>query len=819
MTTSSILQKLDILEYQEELTDVTSLAEGLVQLQHRRYPHLVPMYRTVHRTVPRKMTFRAIRWVNPKRMFPGAGLSEQEMRDMTPEEREKLIVDLNTYREEAFVIHNRYNQMIWMIERGQKPYFIPYANIPEDRWMTMQDYMDRAERLKDGTKTWEHALDVQADTLRRVLREEDSKKLDDIEGLWIGPDGEARAPLFMDIKQKRGQVPMRRERTIKGPDGNVRLKVVPKAFPRLFLAVHPDEVREGEKNRLPPEGQWLDAGRVHDSQRDLAAQVGDAGFHLLRLPKAPFRLGTAVRDHLRQNGQFISAPAGRGEHPVQLFFDNVPENAVKNRRWQRVSQPERGGRHATGAPFSGPEGRHQRPESLSSNRVSQAERDAEEDRRAASAARRLRAVPQNRAERLAQERIEQQRQNRLRQRQQEPDPQAQEERERDIAENLQPGERPPRPGENVAEARARRAEREQQKVAENAVRQQRQAARREEQRREAQRVYDAMAQRDGMPRSDQLAASEEIAKARADLLTEVGAEEYRFSKPSKDPLRKRNPGEDIFESAKFTGQGGIRGEKNFTVMMDGKKWIYKVQSGDSRGEAFAFALDRAMGLNVMPAVHMKYFGMKALQKGFENAGIDLAGKDKSAIEQGEQGGGHLMEFCDDCSMPGSAEGDATLKKMMGTEEGRASFMGLTMLDFMTGNHDRHGANWLVHKDGSIVAIDNALDNISRDHKTMGTFRAGSRGGIGGVRHGQDWSDVGARAGLTRDQVKGEVGVFFDKAFANPALIEKAAKGVNATFGDQMTGLAADPQKLTAMRDKFVEHCLDNMNTILGNLGI
>ena len=179
MSVPSILEKLNTLEYQTQVSDITGLAEGLVQLQHRKYPHLVPMYRTVHRTKPRKTVFRAIRWVNPKRMFPGAGLSEQEMRDMTPEEREALIVKLNTYREEAHVIHNRYNQMIWMIERGQKPYHIPYANIPEDRWMTMQDYMDRAERLKDGTVEWERTLDTQADQLRRILREEDDKKLDE----------------------------------------------------------------------------------------------------------------------------------------------------------------------------------------------------------------------------------------------------------------------------------------------------------------------------------------------------------------------------------------------------------------------------------------------------------------------------------------------------------------------------------------------------------------------------------------------------------------------------------------------------------------
>jgi hypothetical protein len=659
--------------------------------------------------------------------------------------------------------------------------------------MTMQDYMDRAERLKDGTKDWEHSLDVQADTLRRVLREEDDKKLDDIDGLWVGPDGEARAPMFMDIKQKRGQVPMRRERTIKGPDGNIRLKVVPKAFPRLFIAVHPDEVREGEKNRLPPEGQYLNPERVQESQRELADAVGDAGFLLLRMPKVPFQLGTADRKHLRDNGQFISAPAGRGNHPVQMFFDNVPADAVANRRWNRVSQPERGGRHAEGAPHSGPAGAHQRPAERDPV-AEQAERDAEEDRKAVQAARDRRRGPRDQVNQEA-ERIK-------------------EAREKDIADNLQPGERPPGLGERVSEARKRRADRDQQKAERDAVRRQRNQERHAQQAAEAQRVYDAMQQRDGMPSSEQLAASDGIAKARADLLNEIGAEEYRFSKPIKDPLRKRNPGEDIFESAEFTDKGGIRGDKNFTVMMDGKKWIYKVQGGDSRGEAVAFALDRAMGLNVMPAVHMKYFGMKALQKGFENAGIDLAGKDRSALEQGAIGGGHLMEYCDDCVPPGSVEGEAIFKNMMGTEEGRASFMGLNMLDFMTGNHDRHGGNWLIHKNGSVVAIDNALDNISKNHNTVGTFHAGRGGGIGGIRR-ENW---GNPTGVTRDQIKGEAGALFDKAFANPELIEKAAKGVNATFGQQMADLA-DPQKMDAMRNRWVDQIMDNMMVVLSNFQI
>ena len=122
MSVTTILEKIDTLSLQNEIADVSQLAQGLLELQHRRFPHLVPMYRTVHRTVPRRKVFRAIRWVNPKRMFPGAGLTKEEMMKMSTEDLKKLAVTLNTYREEAHVIHNRYNQMICLIERGQSTY-------------------------------------------------------------------------------------------------------------------------------------------------------------------------------------------------------------------------------------------------------------------------------------------------------------------------------------------------------------------------------------------------------------------------------------------------------------------------------------------------------------------------------------------------------------------------------------------------------------------------------------------------------------------------------------------------------------------------
>ena len=104
---SSIIEKIDNLSYVTEIGEVSSLAEELLQLQqgrqgrgqnidvvqargHARYPHLVPMYRTVHRKVPRPMVLRAIRWVNPKRMMPGALLTKEEMMAMSPEELKKI---------------------------------------------------------------------------------------------------------------------------------------------------------------------------------------------------------------------------------------------------------------------------------------------------------------------------------------------------------------------------------------------------------------------------------------------------------------------------------------------------------------------------------------------------------------------------------------------------------------------------------------------------------------------------------------------------------------------------------------------------------
>ena len=339
MTTPvKVTNKIDDFAIEISIADISSLTKGLLQLQHARYPHLVPMYRTVHRTKPRAMVLSAIRWVNPNRMFPGAGKTRAEMEGMSSDDLEKLIVDLNGYRGEAHVIHNRYNQMIDLINMGELPYFIPYAGFKQDKWEMLQEYMDRAQRLKDGTEEWENVLDHQALEIRNILLKRegaDKRRLDDIEGLWVDAKGEAAAPNFMDVKKgKEKKIALRANRI--SADGK-RVKHRQKIYVRRFIAVDPQEQRPGEVMRLPAGGQVRRPGRDNPTARKIFDEHGGAAEHLVRMPRG-WAQGTD-NPELREKGNMITMPPGRKD-PRILTFAELDFDAVANRREARWTQPD-----------------------------------------------------------------------------------------------------------------------------------------------------------------------------------------------------------------------------------------------------------------------------------------------------------------------------------------------------------------------------------------------------------------------------------------------------------------------------------------------
>jgi len=173
--------------------------------------HLVPMYRTVHRRIPRELILRAIRWVNPANFFkattgqPITELSDDDWRAMDRDELVKNIATLNEYREESLVIANRYDQMISLIEEGKTPYAVLWDD--PDKWMTLDDRMDRAQDLKQGTANWEREIDKTALRLRKIFGEE-KFNTEDGEKSHFGmidelfDEDKGRIPFFKDLTKK-----------------------------------------------------------------------------------------------------------------------------------------------------------------------------------------------------------------------------------------------------------------------------------------------------------------------------------------------------------------------------------------------------------------------------------------------------------------------------------------------------------------------------------------------------------------------------------------------------------------------------------------
>lgn len=160
--------------------------------------------------------------------------ASKDFDEMNDEEIKKAIVKLNEYRKEALAISNRYDQMISLIERGQLPYRIMW---PENKWMTLEQRLDRAERLKKGTSNWEKKIDAQAIVMRKAMLEK-GIRLEDVEELW------EPIPAFKDPKKKYR--PLRTTRFPERPESVPEASEVEDRGEKFRLPA-PEEFREGEE--------------------------------------------------------------------------------------------------------------------------------------------------------------------------------------------------------------------------------------------------------------------------------------------------------------------------------------------------------------------------------------------------------------------------------------------------------------------------------------------------------------------------------------------------------------------------------------------
>ena len=741
-----LVRKLDDFEVNDSISELAFLTNSLLQLQHARYPHLVPMYRTVHRKIPRPMVFRAIRWVNPKRMFPGAGQTKEEMSKMSSEELAELIVKLNDYRGEAHVIHNRYNEMLDMIEMGELPYYIPYAGFKQDKWTMLQEYKDRALRLKDGTEDWENTLDQQAADIRSILlnREgkdldgnDDSKwdkmRLDDIDGLWMDANGNPAAPNFYNPKKGRGKKQFIRKLR------NGQLIDPPKVYARRYIAVPTAEVRKGEEIRMPAGGQVRRPRNRRE--RRIFDEFGGAAEHLLRMPRGPF-LGSDAQ--LRERGNLISMPAGR-ENPLIVTYSEVTANQVANRRVARWTQPDPLGKRG--------QARH-RGEASAATGGHEAE-----------------------------------------QAQQPAPPWAQ---PGTASAGLGTGTRA---GADIANV--------------------------EENIRDAGR---------GMPEQS---VKSKIAQQQAEqdsIIAQNDGERFIFRDANQLDLREITADDvvsimpmSLDDNGNPNGDRGIGAWTTFRVKLtDGSTIVYKQVEGEAAAETFTTTVDRILGLNVTAGSANNILGMQAIfgklggktdPQELQDFAFEIHDRmnanayDKKSFDQweremrmdGRKGVGHVMEFCQpDCTTMRGATNNQ-LADLAQDFDKRQGIHKIALLDFITGNRDRHDGNYMITANSELVAIDNGFAGGANPYTKNWNNDSNKFLWSGGPAYGNAGNVIDARGilddgGGDRNIAKVEAMDLFDAQFTQDALDTIINSGQIVGFDPKTTDLA----QIRANFEKFVD---------------
>ena len=669
-----LVEKIDDFAVNDSISEIAFLATGLLQLQHARYPHLVPMYRTVHRKIPRPMVFRAIRWVNPKRMFPGAGLTEEEMKNMSSDELEKLIVKLNDYRGEAHVIHNRYNEMLDMIEMGELPYYIPYAGFTQDKWTMLQEYKDRALRLKEGTEDWEDVLDNQAAAIKKILLNrdgDDKRKFDDIDGLWQDAKGNPAAPNFYNPKKGKGKKQFLRVMR------NGQLINPPKVYARRYIAVPKGEIRRGEEVRMPAGGQVRRPRNRRE--RRIFDEFGGAAEHLLRMPRGPF-LGSDRR--LRERGNLISMPAGR-ENPLIVTYSEISADDVANRRVGRWTHTDPLGKRGQ-APHRG-------------------------------------AASRGAAGSIAQEGPEPH------------GPQASEAlrgREQRIRERSGPGTE----------------------------------------------VGDS-------PQAKAVQLNTDFANNAAALYQKYGIDD-QFHQNIVN--MSENDIAELLNASDGDLEGGL--SEIGTMLLktnDGTRYVYKIAIQEQKSEQLATILNNVLDLDVSVNAGIKQFDNPGLydKHGHKMNAMVAVHRNETLSQALQMGAGHLQEFCaPNCLKFTDAAYDdpQRMVDLVNTDEFRADAHKMALLDFIGGNWDRHGANFMITEDGKLQGIDNGYFG----GYTQGGMDSSGPGRLfdtsGGSATKMRWmwmGDLGGSVNSTMNDIVEEASGVFDRYFD-----ETKIKDIQDTLG-------------------------------------
>ena len=739
-TVNSFLKKREeSLAWENNLLQLADFAHMLIFKQHAKYSHLRPMYRTVHRRTPRRLVFKAIRWVNPARMYPMAMLTREQIAEMSKEERAEAITQIANYRREAHLIRNRYNEMISLINEGKLPYYIKFAGV---KVQSMDQYKERAERLKEGAVGWEHELDVKAVEFREEMGKHD-EKFDDVSGLWI--DG---VPPFFDPKRgKEKKAPMR----LLDKEGNRQPIDV---FVRDFIDVHPDEIREGEDLWIPKKilmaGEAEAAGAI-----PVAIPTGFVDHHF-----------SNARNFLEEEGQFqTELPGDRKVRIRNMVIDSAQPGAARREgrathmdplrnpdKWARQRKARgqereaekvegRWGRqpHAGGVP--GEIGSEQAAAALGGDPEAHEEvsigRPTPEPFQPALSG--MGGAAQQRAAQQVKEREE-----RIRARAKQagpPDPNEGKPIDQTITALNGDEFNPVENNKNIMEKSA------------------------------------ALLDKLGIKKEDQFMYGEQD-------LSNIDPSRVKFVKYVGSYAGGVLARQNAAAAGKKMGRDFAHG---MHVKIDGKDYMYKIIPGEQMAERASFTLDKALGLGVMPYIETANLGVEFMR----NAGLRESEVAEWA-EMGERGGGFLQEWHEGMV---EARGRGHSPNIPGLHSG----FGLLAMDLMLGQSDRHNGNFAIHAtNGKIVAYDNgangrfaAIDAENQRGKGLVKWelwrdRDPNPGFGNGTRNTPDLS-YGLPTGMDEQVFIGEFDDWFDTHFDMDTILDVGEACNMHVVGELMDG--------------------------------
>ena len=769
---------------------------------HAVYEHLRPMYRTVHRTKPREMVLRAIRWVNPERMFPIMSWDDKKLDSLSLEEFEAAFVELAKIRREAHVISNRYDQMLNAIKAGQLPYHIPYANI---NYMSLAEHEDRATRLGAGAEDWGWELDEKAEEFRAKFegkdwREDRQKQadaktkegrpltltVDSIDGLW--EDG---APPFMRTREgRKGERLMRARRqnvtkfdlnvTITSPDGstqdmdfNVHAFDQKEAISRVqgsakraggsnVSKVEVTKVTKGDKIRMPTRAKiWAqEFVAVPELERRPGEEIRIPRGNLkgmIRIPaKQPSWMSDAQWKTLqkKQKGQF--GPRGKKIElsitPLDFYDTNIEIALRREERWtQRGLAPHRGA-------------------------ASQAAGGHAEEAGVAVAG--------------------------------------------------TPAPRPPKPAtppqtpEEKAEAERVRAKWEA-----------------DQEERKKKQAEEFTVEGAGHAKATALLRHGNVVKRLEAIDPSLNDWAIIEAPDDFDPATHFTAdnivleGEDAPKS--LAGGQWNRGQTMLLTDKSGQKWVLKVtglggKAVENERELLYQAIDRALGLNVTPRVLLATnVDASIWANAKDKTGGDIVSSSrKSAFKDGFEGGqGHINEFINsnpDIKSLNDAS-DEEFQDTFSTPEKRRTWYSMALLDAISGNMDSWSSNIMIHPERGIFSIDNGLgfggfstdksDNlVMKGRSSFGNAWLPGARGMG--EHSQLLNSAFSNAGFDQAEIRTELSDFFDEHF-DAAKIQKVTEAME--FGPPGGGWdTLDP---VARRKEFVDKMMGQVFDVLQTPGL